>query len=612
MILGAVIAASLISPVEHPLQPQINQYLQNQTAVVDFKPTGLSRVDYLKVVAGQVHALRSYQKPNGDIPDPVDGRTQFSPPCYAHAVATLAASGFDQDPQLLETGMRAMDFCVDSLAKGLSAFPDRHPDFYIYPVMLALTEFEKIAPKNRLEAWRKQLALINPKITYATYGKADNNWTLVHTAGEFMRAERGWVTGEYVEKALGIQKPHITPLGMYLEHGAPFAYDAFSRYFLTGMLQMGYQGNEHDFYRDACWRGAWTSLMIQSPSGELPTGYRSAQHIWNEAELAKVYEIYSTQYAKAGRLAEAGAFKRGAHLALQNIRQWIRPDGSGYIVKNRYPIEARHGYESYSVHANYNLLACSMVCAAWRFADDAIAEKPTPADVGGFVIYIPEFSMIVANASGHYVQYMTHGNQVYNPTGLLRVHLKGGHPQLGPSDGCIVKNGKEKTSLTLGPSWQETTGAWHSLAGMTSAVPAMTILQQRTSRTSFRVEFVIPQISTNSQPLRVAETIVLEPAGVTITDELTGKVEKVRISWPMLIFDGEEKTKVTIEGSTATLDLREHGVRFTILEPTGTPLQRSRKTLNHRNGQVEAAVAETSSHRVVYQLTPHISTRGNP
>ena len=37
------------------------------------------------------------------------------------------------------------------------------------------------------------------------------------------------------------------------------------------------------------------------------------------------------------RLSGSGAFKRAAHLSLQSVKDWIRPDGSGYIVKNRYP-----------------------------------------------------------------------------------------------------------------------------------------------------------------------------------------------------------------------------------------------------------------------------------
>ena len=86
------------------------------------------------------------------------------------------------------------------------------------------------------------------------------------------------------------------------------------------------------------------------------------------------------------RAAEAGAFKRAAHLALSSVKNWIRADGSGHVVKNRYPVETRHGHERYSQHTCYNMLACSMLAQAWQFADEHIEEKPCPADVGGFVV----------------------------------------------------------------------------------------------------------------------------------------------------------------------------------------------------------------------------------
>ena len=78
---------------------------------------------------------------------------------------------------------------------------------------------------------------------------------------------------------------------------------------------------------------------MQSPYGEVPTGGRSAQHIWNEAAAAVTYEIYASQYASQGKMKEAGAFKRAAHLSLKSISRWKREDGSGFIVKNRFPIE---------------------------------------------------------------------------------------------------------------------------------------------------------------------------------------------------------------------------------------------------------------------------------
>lgn len=542
---GAEPALSLIGTNSHPLQTQIDRVLASRATV---QPTGLTRKDYLKWVDGQVRALQKYQKPDGDMPDPVDGRTQFGPPCYARSVATLAASGFDTDPHLLESGMLAMDYSVNCLARGASAFRDRHPDFYTYPVMQALDQFEKLAPRKRWEGWQRELASMNPATTYARYNDMNaNNWALVHTGGEFLRSIRGMTDLQYVERILQSQRRHMTPQGLYLENGAPFAYDAFSRYFLTGMLQHGLRD---EFYRDACWRGAWTSLLLQSPTGEMPTTYRSAQHIWNEAELAAIYEAYASACAAEGRAAEAGAFKRGARLAMTSLKEWIRPDGSGYIVKNRFPLEARHGYESYSVHQNYNLLACSMLCTAWENADDSIVETAAPADAGGFVIHIPEFNTVVAHAAGNYVQFMTRGDGHYNPTGLLRVHLRGGHPRLGFSDGMLDK----ATPVSAGP---------------------VEVLEETVSQVRFRC----------------GQTITVNADGVAV--ETTPPIR-----FPMLVDDGREKTRITLATNTLSLRLGGLGVHVTVTTPATATWQRTGKLLNHHNGKVEEAFADGTAYRI--------------
>jgi hypothetical protein len=544
---------TLLSQTAHPFNPQIQRFMAHQQSGTPFQPTGLTRSNYLTIVYHQVRALQQHVRPDGDLIDPVDKKNQFAPPCYAHSVATLVASGYTKDPALLESGMKAMDFSVQSLQKGAKAFKDRHPDFYTYPVMLAFEQFEKCAPQARLEQWRSLLGKIDPKATYATYGGKDNNWTLVHTAGEYLRSLRGFTNQTYVAHILAIQRFHMTPEGLYLEHGAPFAYDSFSRYFLAGMLQRGYQD---DFYRDVCWKGAWTSLLIQSPFGEMPTGYRSAQHIWNEAELAKVYEIYAAAYAKAGKKAEAGAFKRGAHLALASVSQWIRPDGSGYIVKNRFPVEARHGYEVYSVHANYNLLACSMLCAAWLYADDSIAEMPSPADVGGYILKIPAFNMVVAHTGGTYLQYMTCGNKAYNPTGIIRVHLRDGHPQLGYSD-----------------------GRFKDLLLCTNQVE---ILQDTFEQVAFKAG---------------DETLTVNREGVTVEAPSTNQV-----AFPMLVFNGREKTDVQITNNIVNLMLEGKGVQVEITRPSEASWKRSGEVIKHRNGDIERATATTEQNGITYVI----------
>ncbi len=582
---------------DHPAADSIGAFLRNQKAAAkSFQPTGLAREDYLRVIEGQVRAMRAYQDDAGRIIDPVEKiEKYYATPCYAHAVAVLAASGHNTDAELLDSGMKAMDVSIADMVGASAA--GGHGDFYTWPVMLAYELLARVAPPERIADWKRQLAMIRPEKLYKA-GPNSANWNIVNLAGEYLRARHGLTDMEYVETCLAAQRKHFTPWGMYVEHGNPLPYDLFPRHYLAGMLHQGYRGRWYQAYDDLLRKGAWTSLMIQSPTGQLPTGYRSSHHIWNEAQQAVVFEIYASQYANAEKPAEAGAFKRAARLSLACIKRWIRPDGSGYIVKNRYPIDARHGYEGYSAHTCYNLLACSMLAQAWQFADDTIEERPAPADVGGFVLpLLRPFHKIFANAGGTYIEYDTSGDHVYNPTGLIRVHLKDGHPQLGPSDGCASKYSGRGVNLAIGPEWLDPAssdkGTWHRLAALSPSEPTIEILEQSPARVRFRVIYEEPQLT---------ETFTLDEKGVTVEDRCDAAVRRMRITYPMLTFDGRTKTNIEIDGSRISLKRDGRGVSFRLLEPEGAVLRRSGETLNHRNGLIEPATAEIAGHRVVYRI----------
>lgn len=597
-----------LSPETHPLAEKIGQFLARQEAFEGFTPSGQTRADYLKVIAGQIKVMRGYQNADGRIIEPV-GKAEmfFSTPCYAHAVAALAASGFVADPALLESGMKAMDVSTADLARGDAA--GGHGDFFIYPLMMAFQLYAEVAPAARTAAWRENLRRIEPPKAYRAHGDK-GNWTIVNLSGDYLRAAAGLTTMDYVEMRLAPQLRNFTVLGMYDEHGHPLPYDHFSRHYLGGMMLQGYRGKSFERCRDLVWRGAWTSLFMMSPTGQAPTGYRSSHHIWNEAEACVTYEIYAAQYAQAGRLAEAGVFKRAAHLSLQCVRDWLRPDGSGYIVKNRYPIEARHGYEGYSHHTCYNLLACSMLTQAWQFAEAGVPERPAPCDVGGYVVPILDpFHKVFASAGGTYVEYDTCGDHVYNPTGLLRVHVKGGHPQLGPSDGCASKFSGTDVNIAVGPLWQDASGAWRSLAETSPPAPRVDIVEEKPDQVVFRVTFSELRVKGRAGPgITVMEAITVEPAGVTVRDEITSSsVKSLRISYPMLVFDGLQKTQIRMNGNTLEMSMDGKGVQFEFLQPAGATLQRSGKELNHRNGTVEPVYGDVPGRTAVYEIrAPHL------
>ncbi len=484
-------------------------------------------------------------------------------------------------------------FFVDGFGQGIRmGILER--DTYLPVVIRGWCALVTTVHADGLRGWVQPVEKVEQGFYKASQTSFANNWNLVNVAGEWSRMKSG-LGGDpgYVEYCLTMQLKQFTPFGMYNEKGNPLAYDLFPRHYLTGMLQRGYDSFLHTTYRDILWRGAWTSLLLPSPFGELPTGYRSSQHIWNEAEQAVIFEIHATAYARSGRMPEAGAFKRAARLSLQSIRSWLRPDGTGYIVKKRYPIGAKHGYEDYSAHTCYNMLAMSMLAQAWQFADDAIEEQPAPADRGGFVVPILEpVHKIFANAAGNYLEYDTRGDHLYNPTGLIRIHLKNGHPQLGPSDGCAAKFSGEGVNLAVGPAWR-VDGKWSKLADSGDTNCQVTVLEE----TPQRVRFLVAHTGVRQQ-------ISIDENGATVEDSVAlAGVDAIRVHFPMLVFDGKDEPAITVDRNTVQLKLSDRSVRFTVQEPQNAVWQRSGNKFNHRNGIVEDIFAESAGKRLVYRIT---------
>ena len=628
------LSAAALPATAHPLVAQITRYLENQGPVAGdgFQATNLTKADYLRLVKGYTRFMLPYQQPDGGFKDPNGGGSGYGTPGYAACAATLVATGYDTDPKLLESAVKAVDWSLTELyasmakmracdAKGMKR-PGGVTDFFMFPLMLAYEQLEKQVPAELYAAWTEKLKGFDP-VGYILYRTDGNNWPIVHGGGEFLRSSHGFTDLKYVEWILAKQKIRMTPFGMFMEGGAPFAYDGFSRYYLTMMLHRGYRGEQHDFYRNACWKGAWTALLCQSPFGEMPAGYRSSHHSWNEGEQAVIYELYAAHYARAGRLAEAGAFKRGARLSLQCLTRWVRPEGGPYVTKNRFPLKGN--FKVANPYSTYSLLTGSMLCWAYLVADDNIAERPAPADVGGFAFHIPEFNMALANAGGTYVQYMTRGNHLHNPTGLLRVHLRGGNPQLGPSDGAVehLKNSPKEPqqSVSVGPAWVGADGKEIRLAEFpvlkrhtpTELHPAdppqakIEVLSQTPGEAVF-----LATVDWQDKG-RVTEKYTLNRSGLTVTDEIVSPaVKEMRLYFPLLVTDGLEETKIDISGNQVTLGLRGAGVRLAVLEPAVNSWQRSKTRIDQFNGLIEPVFAEITGSKATYRISVPVAAATPP
>lgn len=577
-----------------PTQPLLAAFRKNAKGVAfNFRPTHLSRGDYLQLIAAEVDFWKGQQNADGAIIDPYSKQEiQYSTPAFAQAAALLVALGGRGD--LLEPAAKALDHATRALAERKAA--NSHEDFYPTMIAHALRLLKPLAAPERVARWESDITRFDP---FKTYRQAlgSMNWNIVSSAGEalFQQMRLRDPANRYAAESFAAQGRHFTsPWGLYVE--GPLAYDHFPRIFLADVLARGYNGPYRAELSEALRRAAISSLFMQSPWGELPAGGRSAHHEWNEAQQCVTFEIYAAKAQNEGDPWLAGVYKRAAHLALSSMQRWVRPSGEMQIVKNWVDPAKRHGYENYSAHSQYNLLPMAMLATAFEYAGstESVPEKPAPADVGGFAIEIPELHKVFANAGGTYVELDTRADGHYDATGLMRVHVRGVSPQLGPSDGLVARptyNSPDPAPQTvgIGAAWKGTDGAWHTLGEM-DGTRIKRVQVSPLAQSPARVAFDVVYEGEFFGPSRVVEHYVVRPQRVELSTEVIGNTGPLRYTWPVLADDGRTKTQISVKGRTVSVS--QGGGAQTFFARDAASVRVEEPLSSNHNGWARIALAE--------------------
>jgi hypothetical protein len=593
-----------------------------------FAATGLTKKDYLALMAGNVDFWKQYLGAEGAIIDPYEGRErQYATPAFALSAAEVMSQLHRND--LLEPAVRSFSFALTALVNRTTA--DAHADFYIPMLVHAHRILKSRVPGEVAAKWEQQFKKIVPEQVYRD--KAGNgNWNLVNVSGEALRRMDRLVAPDqldaqqhYLDEMLRRQQRHFTTLGMYLDANAPLAYDAFPRLWMEDMIdQHAYAGPELPAIERLLTLGGLSSLMLISPSGEWPSGGRSAQHQWNEAENAVIAEVNANRWKQHGRPDVAASFKRMAHLALESMLRWQRPSGELWIVKNFADPQQRLGFEGYSFHSQYNLLAMAMLGIAFEHADDSIPEGPIPSEWASYVFDARQpFHKVVLAGGGYYALIDTRADPHYDATGLQRVHRKG--VALSPlTDSAAAERAyggpdKHREALSPGIQWKlAPDGPWTALADFhrpeppprphpaASAPPAPAPAsepapQQIVSDVELSAQAAGDQVTATLRyalegpgARGISEKYVVSPDGVECTSTLQGDAPApaaARFVCPVLVNDGARETRISSEPGRFTVQRAGGSMRLSVLSPAEVKLALDGPRLITHNGYVRAAAA---------------------
>ena len=524
-----------------------------------------------------------------------EGLTEHGFPRLASNLGVLICHG--RHKELLPLFIDLMDLCCEQMPKVHAA-----NDFSVREVVTCLLAVEKagIVDVAKLEEWKSAIAGLDPWKCYDCIAKKPDqiigNWTLFNAVSEYARVWGGFVkpedVEEYMELQIATQIIRFDECGMYMdavvhpysEYVYPILYDYVPRLLFAFLINFGYEGRHRGTIIEALEKSADLTLKMQSVTGEIPFGGRSAQFMHNECTEAALLEFYASYFAKKGDMKKAGQFKRAASLAAENVLYWFDSAPMKH-VKNRYSIESKVGCEAYAYFDKYMITAASMAYVAYLYSDDSVTEAETcPATKGGYVAKTSDrFHKYFLNKGGYFVEIETDSDKHYEGSGVGRVQKLGAPPQICLSSGFA----DHPSYITDGKNWHSLSLCSSCLIGETVYLGAHGVytvdkFEARDGECYAALTCRIADVVTN-------ETLTVSEKGVTLTAR--ADADKVGIEIPAFAFDGLEKTHIKMTDRVLTVEYKGYVCRYT----TSGRLVDLGEEICNRNGKYRRFRAEGES-----------------
>src|SRR5262245_5834737 len=516
-----------------------------------WRPLATPRSAYLDAIEGVCRFTVKHQDQHGAVFDPFLKREhQYSTPYFAFAVGLLVSTG--RAPDLLESGIKAMDHSTACFEQGREGIPDQHGEFFVPALTGALALYERHVPADKLRLWRERMRV--PLDQVITARTRINNWRTYPMKGEWLRVKAGLADRRsalaFIKDSWlnATQRERIADdlWNLYQDHSSDpesHAVEAVGRGNLLALIAEGYDGEMRQEIRKMVERGTLVSLLLQDPSGQCPPNGRTDDHVFNDVLYQLAFEVMAEMALKSGDKELAGQYRRAATLSFNSIARWRRTDapwaGSYFVTKNHFDPAERVGYQQASNYGNYNGAVMLHLAEAYLARQTEIPEQPAPVEIGGYAFATdPKFASAVANAGGMQLFADLRGDtqlvfdHYWSALGVVRFGRVGWDTRLGLSDG--VRDAKTGRGVSFAPTWLEE-GRWVRLADMPDRYQGV-----------FRVEFAHPMLvrcAIEYRPLKgqtgpaFRHEFVLTPDGVLATLQAPAGVT-CGVTWPVLENDG--------------------------------------------------------------------------
>jgi|APSaa5957512622_1039677.scaffolds.fasta_scaffold03494_3 hypothetical protein len=534
------------------------------------EPTGLTRETYLDAAERIVRALASWLDGDGIIVDPFSKEEFYAENRSGRKLLVHAQTRFLGGLGHLIAAGRCLDLvetCIQIYEERLLHLDQVQlaPEFWVKEMVYAHAALRDRVSEERRQRWEEAWRNHDPWTSYvaAKEGVVGNyNLAVFALAGEFFKQRYGLGgDGGIVGGAIRYLARDFTPWGMYRDPSDPMTYDLVVKQQLDMIRHRGYAGEHAGWIDEICRRGAISSLLMQSSTGQMPFGGRSNQFHFVEAHFACLCESRAAFYKTAGDELTAGIFKRAGRRAVQMTLPWILEMEPFRHTKQGFHPELGHGVDSGGPYSVYGSLAASLLGAAYHLADEDIEEETTPAEMGGFAFALwPAFHKVFASCGGYHVEVDTRADREKDGTGLGRLQRIGVRSEIALagsiSPDATFSFGVERptVSLAIGPVWWDSEGRERRLADFSDEISDVefTVLREMPEEVAFEVRYT----GELGGCCELTESYVLSDRGLEYAVRCEPKPERLHLLVPVILTDGEVEGEFIEEKDHLRVDYR--------------------------------------------------------
>lgn len=419
-----------------------------------FGATSVSKKEYLDIVAEAVAAYDDAHLHRYTEETDKNGVQEHGFPRLTSNLGILLAEG--RIPEKRALFKRMMSICCRDMKRKSAGLEGN--EFSVKELVAAILAVEGagIFPKDITDAWRREIAAVDPYISYREKPEVGDknrsyNWCVFGCASEQMRLAAG-MGGDrsFVEKYVPDQMRWFDASGMWLEPHEPIVYDLVTRLQFALILSSGYDGPGRAELEAHLDKGAEVTLKMLSAAGEIPYGGRSNQFLHNETLYAALCEWYAARFRSRGDLRMAARFRMAARRAVDALWRNLSVKPVRH-VKNRYPRgEGKRGSgigcERYAYFDKYMVTMGSWAALAARFADETPLKPADEPRYGAFVS-AKKFHIVCLTAGDYSAQFDYNADLHYDSDGLGRLHRRGAPTQICMSTPC-AQNPSYSTEMT--------------------------------------------------------------------------------------------------------------------------------------------------------------------